>query len=457
MRHAAENAAVRKLALLAAPLLGLLLAGSVEAGMYVPPPGDCCPQWSPQGTQIVFAGNRGQGTQVGAVAVGGGPERFVPGIPVGVRSPDWTRVAFVKDGKLRVARVDGSDEHVLGETNGDVTWAPDSQQLAFAAFDGRVRVAGVDGTGARVLAHPGTQPAWSPRGNLIAYSSGRNVHVVWADGSGNAVVAPGPRTDVEPVWSPDGTQLAYWSSDGRTALLRVAEIGGNGGLVTLKIAGAVTNGSIVWAPDGRTIFGAGSAGLVGIDLDTGARHTLTGISNAVFSPDGRRIAYAAGGECRDRVGIYWANAEATARTRVTNSCRIYGTSGPDVIHADFSRVVYGAAGDDVLYADDTYYFFDGNTLIGGPGNDLLIGGYAQDTLLGGPGNDTIEGGPSIDVIKGGPGRDRIDGEGGGDIIDVRDGERDVVRCGKNSYDSVDAVDADRLDVIASDCEFVRRR
>ena len=35
-------------------VLVLGLAGSSEAGSYFPPPGDCCQQWSPQGTQLVF-------------------------------------------------------------------------------------------------------------------------------------------------------------------------------------------------------------------------------------------------------------------------------------------------------------------------------------------------------------------------------------------------------------------
>ncbi len=72
-----------------AALVGLVamavLAGSVEAGNYTPPPGDCCPQWSPHGTQIVFTTNRKGGTIVGAVSSTGGPEQFVPGIPVGAR------------------------------------------------------------------------------------------------------------------------------------------------------------------------------------------------------------------------------------------------------------------------------------------------------------------------------------------------------------------------------------
>src|SRR5439155_3742105 len=171
-----------------------------------------------------------------------------------------------------------------------------------------------------------------------------------------------------------------------------------GGIGTFSIPGAVTNGGLVWAPDGEAILGGGALGLVRIDLATGKRRTLVGIGDAAFSPDGRRLAYAAGGECRDRVGIYVAKADGTNGRRLSNSCRIVGTPGPDVLHGDFSRVVLGLGGNDTLYADDAGYYFQGVTLDGGGGADRLNGGYGQDTLLGGPGNDTLSGGPSKDVL-----------------------------------------------------------
>jgi Tol biopolymer transport system component len=122
-----------------------ILAGSGTAGNYAPPPGDCCPQWSPNGTQIVFAGNRGQGQTVGAVAVSGGRERFVPGIPVGVRSPDWTSVAYVDGSWLAVARVDGAEAHRIVEGYGGFAWSPDSKRIAVVTATGFIDVAGADG------------------------------------------------------------------------------------------------------------------------------------------------------------------------------------------------------------------------------------------------------------------------------------------------------------------------
>ncbi len=440
------------------------LVGVAGAGNYTPPPGDCCPQWSPHGTQIVFSGNRGTGVAMGVVAATGAAEHFVPGIPVGIRSPDWTHVAYIKyigaDWWLAVSDVDGSGERLLSRTSGGFAWSADSKRLVFVNADRSLRAIAADGTGLVTLAPgPAEAPTWSPDGHILAYVRATDkptVHVIRNDGRGDAAVEPSARADANPVWSPDGTHLAYWSSDGTTALLKVAQIGGNGGGVAFRIGGAVTNGAIVWAPDGMTIFGAGSGGLVGIDLGRGKRRTLAGIGNAVFSPGGQRIAYTAGGECRDRIGIYVASADGSNRRRITNSCRIVGTPGPDVLHGSFSQVVLGLGGDDTLYADDTYYFFDGNTLYGRPGDDNLVGGYGRDTLYGGPGNDTLTGEESNDILNGGPGNDHLDGDGGGDTIHAADGKRDWITCGKNAYDRRDTVYADQYDVVAKDCEIVHR-
>lgn len=52
---------MKRCAGLLAPVVVAVVAGTGSAGNYIPPPGDCCPQWSPNGTQIVFAGNRQDG------------------------------------------------------------------------------------------------------------------------------------------------------------------------------------------------------------------------------------------------------------------------------------------------------------------------------------------------------------------------------------------------------------
>ncbi|MCC5985018.1 MAG: hypothetical protein JJU42_11695 [Rhodobacteraceae bacterium] len=68
---------------------------------------------------------------------------------------------------------------------------------------------------------------------------------------------------------------------------------------------------------------------------------------------------------------------------------------------------------------------NGETLRGGPGDDLLTGGAGADTLLGGPGDDllrangagdTLNGGDGDDVLIGGPGDDVLIGGWGDDVL-----------------------------------------
>jgi hypothetical protein len=93
------------------------------------------------------------------------------------------------------------------------------------------------------------------------------------------------------------------------------------------------------------------------------------------------------------------------------------------------------------------------TLVGTFRRDVLCALPGNDTVRGLQGDDTLDGGSGNDTLDGGAGRDLVLGGEGYDTVLSRDGERDRVRCGAQD----DVVVADRRDVVAADCERVRRR
>src|SRR4051812_40351383 len=116
-----------------------------------------------------------------------------------------------------------------------------------------------------------------------------------------------------------------------------------------------------------------------------------------------------------------------------------GTSGDDNLN--------GRAGDDDERGDA-----GDDDLNGGEGDDDLCGDADDDDLNGGPGDDVLKGGAGNDRIVGGKGHDEIEGDSGNDRINSRDGQRDVVKCGRGR----DHVRADRKDRVSRTCESVRR-
>jgi Ca2+-binding RTX toxin-like protein len=173
----------------------------------------------------------------------------------------------------------------------------------------------------------------------------------------------------------------------------------------------------------------------------------------------------------------------------------------------------GGAGDDVLDgAEADLIGADGaDTLVGGPGMDVLLGNNGNDELNGGPGPDqisgqagkdtviyehrsspvtvnlndlpddgeqgegdnvrpdvevvlagkvddnlwgdgdanTLDGGAGEDLVTGNSGRDRLDGGDASDLIRARDGDRDIVDCGRDR----DLAIVDGLDELHN-CETV---
>ena len=138
---------------------------------------DSDPAFGPGGRRIVFAGlNDRGGTDLYVRRVVGGEARP---IVRDASEPAWSsrnEIAFVRDGKIYVARADGSHRRFV-TSGGSPDWSPDGRRLLLVrpisiGRDGRLFVVGSHGRGLRPVL-PRTRdafgPVWSPDGRWIAF------------------------------------------------------------------------------------------------------------------------------------------------------------------------------------------------------------------------------------------------------------------------------------------------
>jgi Tol biopolymer transport system component len=464
-----------RVALVAAAFAACAVPGASVAGMYVPPPGDTLPVWSPDGSRVAFLTSR-SGQALAEVPAAGGPERrLVEGVGAYTSqiSPDWRWVAFTRFAaggqSLWISRLDGTEEHALASSGfgAEPAWSPDSRRLVFRQADGSFGLVEIEsGLVSTLVPSGGSSPAWSPDGTRIAFAGGGEAHVpdlyvVSASGGVPRLLAGGPGAQLEPSWSPDGDRLAFLTQAGDAEPFRIGIVRADGtGRVSYPGPGVSNAGSFAWMPGSEGIVFADnySQGILLLDLESGkvARLATFGATPAP-SPDGSLIAFSSGGECRDRSGIYVMRADARRVQRLTNDCRVIGTPDDDVLRGTgLADVVLGLRGNDRLFGLSAGYV--GDTLRGGEGDDVLIGTFTGDLLRGDAGADRLFGGLSADTLYGSAGEDRMDAQAGRDFVHARDRERDVVLCGTNHGTTPERDEAwvDRFDVVRG-CEIVHRR
>lgn len=226
--------------------------------------------------------------------------------------------------------------------------SPDRRQIAFRENTGasldtaEIMVMNADGTNVRRLTNDAFQddrPTWSPDGQRIVFRSRRasvsDLFVINTDGTGQTQLTTGGGSELAPSFTRSNQVLFVQDQAG---VQRICRINADGTGFTALTDGP-SDGSPNASPDGTKIVytsrdaGANSEIFVMNADGTGQTRLTTSTDihiKPVWSPDGRRIVFAAsvliGG--RNNTDIYVMNANGTGRVRLTTNPSL--DSLPDV-------------------------------------------------------------------------------------------------------------------------------
>jgi Tol biopolymer transport system component len=267
------------------------------------------PAWSPDGLQIAFSSNRAGNGDVYVMQADGA------GVTQLTRDP-WAELYFPRSAH-----------------DGEPTWSPQGDQLAFisgrdntrpGSVDLRLYVMDADGANQRALlgAEPGVAlyPAWSPDGQSIAFGDLTDLYI-FTFGAAQPQHLPLPFEAEHPHWSTDARQLIFvgWEHDQWN--IYTAQL--DGSHLTQLTHGPGDAAAPQWSPDGtRLLFASNRDGdwdLYVMQADGSQPLALTANAandaDPAWSPDGRQIVFAS-----DRDGdwdLYVLQADGTGLVQLT--------------------------------------------------------------------------------------------------------------------------------------------
>jgi serine/threonine protein kinase/Tol biopolymer transport system component len=259
--------------------------------------------------------------------------------------------------QLYLIKADGTDLVQLTNVEQGAcqpSWSPDGQQLVFtspcpsrAEFyetlynQSSLYVINVDGTGLKQLtSSPGSgfDPAWSPDGTRIAFTSVRDgfrqIYLLDID-TLDVTLLTNTTNDIEcsqPAWSPDGKKIAYTVKRVGTYQVWAMSDTGQDAVQLARSGQEQWDFSPAWSSDGKLILfsqrrlGPFRPWLMSVNFEDLSRDPKrldfpTPIEDLSFSPDGAWVVFESMDNHSNR-DIYFANAEGSGRTRLTNDPKV---------------------------------------------------------------------------------------------------------------------------------------
>ncbi len=222
------------------------------------------------------------------------------------------RIVYMHKDRLEIVAANGTQHHVLRTPcrANDPSWAPGGSVILFTrncggATHDDIAFINADGTGLTTILATAAyefQPVLSPDGTRLAYArwsnaDGSSIYVADADGSNPISLTPETQKDLQsPTWSPDGSQLAYLMHS------HIYLMNADGTQRHRFEVGSVDWDTVDWSPDGRRIaFSAGgdlvwalTSGKGGVQRMTAGNSIAGRVNDAGWSPDGTEVVFNAG-------------------------------------------------------------------------------------------------------------------------------------------------------------------